>query len=87
MPYPGFYSDGEVESECMIIRMGRFNSRIQLLDDTVRLVPSDSVRRAKIIADVQRDLTDVQRDLAKLILPITPLEMFYRQLRKCKGTK
>ncbi len=79
MAYPGFYFDGESTIPCRIIRMGARNSTIEL-DGVRTLVPTEQVERTECVANEERNLTE-------LILPITPLEMLYRELRELRGSK
>ena len=64
---------------CRVIRLSSANTRIELEDGTRLLVPSAAVQIAKA-ADAPLKTASTR------MIPRTPLEYFYRQLRRLKGS-
>jgi hypothetical protein len=74
----GTYFDGQSEIECRIKKSGARTTRIVLSDGTEKLVPTSSL-------NIQTAVTSY--DAPERLVPTIPLELFYRPLRKLKGTK
>lgn len=70
------YFDGRDKLNCRIKRMSAKNTRIVLENGEERLVPSESVKA----------ITNDSQSKSSRIIPTTPLEIFYRHLRKFTGT-
>ena len=74
----GIYFDGQSEIQCRIKKIGAKTTRIILNDETAQVVASAAV---KIKGDPSMN------DTPKRLVPTIPLELFYRPLRKLKGSK
>lgn len=71
----GIYTDGDNETACRIKKIGKAMTRIIFNDDTERLVPTSTVK------------VETNNDAPERLVPTVPFELFYRPLRKLKGSK
>lgn len=72
-----YYEDSD-PVDCAIIRRGKKRTRILLAHGITKLVPSELV---------VPDLAEIKKDLPARMVPVIPLEMFYREVCDLSGSK